>query len=323
MQRCDVRILMFGFGLVLCGGGDAALAKAPKVAASIAPLEMIAAAVMGDMGMPALLIPPNQSPHHGALKPSQARALAEADVVLWIGPDLEAGIDKALDARSAAWVAAHALTALTLPEVTRRSFRHLDEIKGEAVAHDHDGDKVAGESEYHHHGNIDPHLWLDPDNAVAIAKALAERLAALDAAHAVDYRGNADCFAASLEILKSDLAQSLDGVRGKGFVVFHDAYQYFEVRFGLSAVAALTLDPSRPIGGRHLREVQGKVRGAGAVCVFADAQAPKSAVVGLARDLGIKAGTLDPFGVGLGAKPESYAVLLRRLADGYRACLGD
>ncbi len=312
--------LLAGLGFVPA----VALAAPPRVAASIAPLGMIAAAVMQGAGEPVLLLPPGQSPHHGAFRPSQAMALDKADVVLWVGPVLEAAVDKALDAKPADWVAAHALEVAELPGLTRRPFRRLDEI-GAPVEHGHERKgEPEPEPEHHHHGgNLDPHLWLDPDNAAVIAAALAERLAAQDAERAALYRANAAAFAATLGGLKADLSARLAGVRGKGFVVFHDAYQYFEASFGLSAVAALTIDPSRPVSGRHLKEVRDKVRGKGAVCVFADAQASPDAVNNLAGQLGLKAATLDPLGVGLVLAPDAYPRLLRDLTDSLRGCLGN
>ncbi|WP_337995704.1 zinc ABC transporter substrate-binding protein [Oleispirillum naphthae] len=328
MQRWDVKILAMAMaGLGFSAGAAAA---APTVAVSIAPLAGIAAAVMADAGKPTLLLPPGQSPHHAALKPSQARALTRTDVVLWIGPDMEMGLDKALDARPEDWVKAHVMTAMSLPGVTLRQFRHLEEIgpderePAHEDAHEkpHAGETHAAEEHHHHHGSANPHLWLDPANGAAIAQALAERLAALDAAHAALYRANAARFAASLETLKGDLAARLSGLGGKGFVVFHDAYAYFEEPFGLTAVAALTLDPGQPIGGKHLSEVRDKVRATGAVCVFADEQASKQAVAGMARDLGLRVGTLDPIGAHVAPGPDAYPALLRNLAEAYRACLG-
>ena len=310
MQRRGLRIPTLGLGLVLCA--MQAAEAAPKVVASIAPLAGIAAAVMGESAKPTLLLPANQSPHHGALRPSQARALAGADVILWIGPDLETGLDTALDAMPEAWVGNHALTAMLLPKVTRKPFRHLETLGPEP--------ETVGEA-HHHHGDVDPHLWLDPSNAAAIASALAERLALLEPDRANVYRANAARFGDTMTALKADLAERLEPVRGRNFVVFHDAYQYFEAPFGLTAVAALTLDPSQPMGGRHLVGVRDRAQRVDAVCVFADVQAPRDAVAGIARDIGLKVGSLDPLGADLDPAPDSYAVLLKRLADSYLACL--
>jgi zinc transport system substrate-binding protein len=121
--------------------------------------------------------------------------------------------------------------------------------------------------------------------------------------------------------LEADLAESLAPVRGRRFVVFHDAYRYFETAFGLEAVAALTDEPGEPIGGCRLAEVRARAEADGAVCVFADAQAPEGAVTGIARDLGLKPGVLDPLGAGLEPGVDSYAILLKRLAEAFRGCL--
>ncbi len=319
MQRRDVTIAVLALSLAAAP----AQAAEPKVAASIAPLAGIAAAVLGDAGKPTLLLPPNQSPHHGALRPSQARALAQADVVLWIGPGLEFGLDTALDAMPPEWVAQHALTIGEARGVKTRPFRAFAGIsppEGEA----HEGGKEhEHEHEGHDHGDFDPHLWLDPANAAAIANALAERLAIVEPGRAASFRANAERFGASMKALAADLRETLAPVRGKRFVVYHDAYQYFEEPFGLQAVAALTLEPGQPIGGRHLTEVRAKAKETGAVCVFADAQAPAGAVEGIARDLGLKPGILDPLGVKLEPGVDSYAILLKRLAESYAGCLAN
>jgi zinc transport system substrate-binding protein len=318
MQRRGLRIPTLGLGLILFGAPVAE--AAPKVVASIAPLAGIAAAVLGEGATPTLLLPASQSPHHGALRPSQARALADADVVLWIGPELETGLDSALDAMPESWVGTHALSAMLLPKVVRKPFRHLETLDPEPAAHGAH-DTHGGGDAHQHHGDIDPHLWLDPANAAAIANALAERLALLEPERASVYRANAQRFGDAMTALKADLDTRLAPVRGRNFVVFHDAYQYFEQPFGLAAVAALTLDPAQPMGGRHLVGVREKARALKAACVFADAQAPQDAVAGIARDLGLKAGSLDPLGRDIDPSANSYVALLKRLADSYRACL--
>lgn len=302
MQRRDA----FPAALAFLLAAHPAAAAAPKVAASIAPLAGIAAAVLGEDGPPALLLPSDRSPHRGALQASQTRVLADADVVLWIGPDLERGIGAALDAMPPTWVAEHTLRAEAVQGVRRRPLRRFAG----------DAEPTEGRT-----GGDDPHLWLDPGNAAAIARALAERLAILEPPRAAVYRANAERFAGSMTALEADLAESLAPVRGRRFVVFHDAYRYFETAFGLEAVAALTDEPGEPIGGRRLAEVRARAEADGAVCVFADAQAPEGAVTGIARDLGLKPGVLDPLGAGLEPGVDSYAILLKRLAEAFRGCL--
>lgn len=323
MQRRGLSILTIGLGLFLL---RVPMAEAtPKVVASIAPLAGIASAVMGEGARPEVLLPPGQSPHQGALRPSQARALADADVILWIGPELETALDTAFDAMPEAWVGQHALSAMLLPKVVRKPFRHLETLAPAPAehGHGHEGKDEHGEGDGHgHHGGIDPHLWLDPANATAIAAALAERLALIEPERASEYRANAKRFGDAMTGLKAELTERLEPVRGRNFVVFHDAYQYFEAPFGLAAVAALTLDPSQAIGGRHLIAVRERAQAVKAVCIFADAQAPRDAVAGIARDIGLKVGTLDPIGAEIDPAADSYATLLKRLADSYLACLG-
>ncbi len=189
MQRRVLSFLIWLLGIWAFGGASTQAAP-PRVVASIAPLGMIAAAVMGDVAAPAVLLPPAQSPHHGALKPSQARALAEADVVVWVGPNMEMGVGKALAARPADWLRDRTFTVSELPGVALLPGRRLNEI-GDGHGHDHDHDHKSGHDHkpgeaHDHHGGEDPHLWLSPDNAAAAA--LAERLASIDGERAALYR---------------------------------------------------------------------------------------------------------------------------------------
>jgi len=328
MQRNGFPLSRLGvaaaIGMVFLAGPAAA---APRVVASIAPLASVAAAVMEGVGKPRVILEAWQSPHSAMLKPSQARAIEGADLVLWVGPALEGGLDRILDARSEDWRRTHVLTAMALPNVALRPFRHLEEIGApghEAAAEGHDPHReaAAGEHQHHHAGGTDPHLWLDPDNAVAIADALAERLAVLDEGNAVRYRTNVRTFRNAVGALKADLAATLAPVKGKAYVVFHDAYQYFEIPLGMAASAALTLDPAHPVGGRHLLAVREAVARTHAVCVFAEPQAPRAAVKKLAGDLGMRSSILDPLGAKAAPEPKGYAVLLKRLAGNLADCLG-
>lgn len=294
-------------------------AEAPKVVASIQPLESIAIAVMDGVGEPTVLLPPGTSPHHAALRPSQARSLQDADVVFWIGATLESFLERPLDSLSGGADAAPLITAKGLSLLKVREgdgFETHDHAHGhdEHGHDDHDGHDDHAE----HMGEMDPHFWLDPRNGIVIAKVMAERLAAVDPAHADAYRANAEAFAAEMSEVEAEIDAMLAPVRDKPFIVFHDAYQYFESRFGMAAAGAITLSPETPPGAARIAEIRETITSARAACAFTEPQF-SDAIVASVLD-GTDAGTalMDPIGAG-GAG--GYADMFRANAKAVAECL--
>ncbi len=280
--------------LVLCVLAlPARAADAPRVGASIAPLHSLAAMVMAGAGEPLLLTAPGASPHTLALKPSEAAALAGADLVFWIGPGLEGFLRRPLadlkpGARAVALSRAPGIDLLAAPG-------------GGAV--------------------MDMHLWLDPANARAMAKAMASVLAERDPARASLYAANARAAAVALEALELELQTTLASVAGRPFVVFHDAYRYFQRRYGLNAVGAVTAGSDRPLGAGQTAALYERARRQGAACVFAEPQFSPRAVAAVAEAIGARTGVLDPLGQGLELGPGLYAAMMRGLAKSLVSCL--
>lgn len=288
-------------------------AKAPPVVASIPPVHSLVAMAMEGVGEPHLLLQGGASPHSYAMRPSDSRALAEAALVVRIGPGLETFLDKPLDnlrGRTAI------LEIGTLPGLKKLPVREAGTLDG----HEH-GDR--GDGHDHAHGGGDPHLWLDTGNAAKIVAAVAERLAGIDPANANAYRANAARWAQRLDAQKSRLAARLAPVRDTPFVVLHDAWQYFEAEFGLTAVGIVTVSPERPPGVRRLIDLRARVRTVGAKCVFSEPQFPASIAKTVARGLPVRSGTLDPLGFALAPGPELYPALMDNLARDLVACLED
>lgn len=294
--------------------GPAAGAEPPRVATDIAPVHAIVAAVMAGVGAPHLLVPPGASEHSYALRPSDAAALDAADLVVWVGPELTPWLAAPLATLAAD---ARLLTLTRTPGMRLEPAR----IGGAFAAPDHgdQGDPAAAGAGA---APVDPHLWLDPDNAAAIAAAAADALAAADPANAGAYRANAAAFATEAATLAAAVAAKVAPLRGRPYVVFHDAFRYFENRFDLpaaGAIAASDADAPRPA---RLAEIRALVTEAGAVCVFAEPQYDPKLIATVIAGTPARAGTLDAIGFGLEPGPGLYPALLAAIADNLAACLG-
>ena len=289
--------------------GAAFAAEPPRVVASLPPLQGLAASVLEGIAEPELLVRSGGSEHGYAVKPSDARALASADLMIWIGPGLEAFLAKPIAtlARPGAVMTVAELPGLALLP------RRMGE--GWAAGHDHEDGAEA------EHEAPDLHLWLDPRNAMLIVSAIADRLSALDPARARRYRENEKAARARILQIEDALWWKLEPVRGVPFLVFHDAYQYLERGFGLTAVGAVAIDPERPPGARHLAELRRLVAGTGARCVFAEPQFKPDLVETLREGTVLRAGVLDPLGADLPLGPGHYEALMRALGESLRTCL--
>jgi zinc transport system substrate-binding protein len=295
--------------LMLSLGRMASAAEAPRVVASLPPLHGLAAAVLEGVAEPELLVRSGGSEHAYAVKPSDARALAAADLVIWVGPGLESFLAKPIAtlARPEAVLAIAELPGLTL--LPRRTGAGWG-------GHEHE----AG-AEEHEHGPADLHLWLDPGNASVILGAIADRLAALDPQRAGQYRTNADNASSRIRALDAELDGRLAAVRAVPFLVFHDAYRYLERRYGLTAVGAVAVDPERPPGARHLAELRARIAASGARCIFAEPQFRPDLVETLREGTDLRSGVLDPLGADLPLGPEHYEATMRTLVESLRECL--
>ena len=285
--------------------GPAAQA-APHVVASFPPLQSVVAGVMDGVGTPETLVRGGGSPHGYALRPSDARLLEAADLVVWIGPQYEAFLAKPLAAFAGR---ARSLTVAGIDGVTKLPAR-------EGGAWEDDG---------HHHahaeGGVDGHMFLDPANMELLAAAAAEALAAIDPPNAARYRDNAKAVQARLDALDAELAAKLRPLAGRPFIVFHDAYQYLERRYGLTGAGSVTVDPERRPGALRIQKIRERVRRAEATCVFAEPQFEPGLVRTIVEGTSARMGTLDYVGVGIPPGPEAYAAIMRALAGSFSACL--
>lgn len=303
-------------GLLLCGS-MAAFATEPKVVASIKPVHSLVAGVMQGVSEPRLLVSGGASPHDYSLKPSDIRALGEAQLVFWIGPYLESFLIKPLHnikdrVRAVALLDAPGMTVLPLREggAWESHPHHHDEKNGTDSKHKHE-----------HTADRDAHVWLDPLNAVAMVRQIVARLGETDAAHKADYERNGAALMERLNQLDQQLRAELAPVKDQPYIVFHDAYQYFEQRYGLSAIGSVVLNPEQRPGAKRVTQIQARIRDLKARCVFSEPQFQSALVETVIAGSSARRGTLDPLGAELAAGPEAYFQLLQGMSGALRACL--
>ncbi len=293
----------------------------PNVVASTKPVHSLVAAVMAGVGEPGLIVKGSASPHTYSLRPSDAAALENADIVFWTGHGMELFLADALDTLST--------KAETVELADADGITLLPVREGGAFEHHSHGDEHAEEGhehEEHDHaheeGEGDMHFWLDPENAKLMVTDIAKVLSAADPDNAAKYNANAETEIAALGALEAEIKASLVGVKDKPFIVFHDAYQYFEKRFGLDVAGSITVSPEVMPGAARVDQLRTKVQELGATCVFAEPNFEPTIVKTIIEGTNAKAGVLDPEGSALTEGPDLYANLLRGLASGLVDCLG-
>lgn len=316
MKKIFVACLLFCCCFSTAWASDS---SAPQVVVSIKPLHSLVAGVMQGVGQPILLVKGGGSPHGYVLRPSEAQALANAQLVVWVGHTLESFLEKPL-----ATLASQA-QQLELGEILEDQllpFREGGGWDGHAHKHEH-ADHTATAEEHHQHGEheLNPHLWLSPLLAKQIVTQVATVLSAIDPQHQATYQQNAAQLQLRLDELDRQMTDKLAPVQGIPYIVFHDAYQYFESAYELNAVGSITIDPERKPGAKRISEIREKIKTTHARCVFSEPQFEPRMVETIIEGTGAKRGTLDPLGADLPEGPEAYFQLLSRLADNLYAGL--
>lgn len=278
-----------------------AQAEAPQVVASIKPLAGIVAAVMEGVGTPTVLVKGDGSPHLYQMKPSDAKALDEAVLVVWVGPMFERFLEKPLAGKK---------TILTMADLP--GLRTYKPRKGGLFEADDDGDAD---------GPIDGHVWLDPYNASLLALAVARRLGEADPLNAARYDANAKNFVKRARSLDKKIAAKLSDVRGVPFILFHDSTQVFEKRYGLSAVGAILVSPEQQASAARVTAIRDKIKDAAVACVFSEPSFLPGLVKTLTEGTGAKTGELDAEGAALDVSPQLYFKLMIGLTNSLERCL--
>ena len=292
---------------------SSARAEAPAVAVDIAPLHSLVTQVMGRRGTPELIVPTGASPHNHALRPSEAQALQAADIVFLISDELTPSLADRIDTLAPDAVR---MEMMAVPGTTVLPFRQspLFEEQNSATHEE-------GHEEGHDHGELDPHAWLDPSNAVVWLDAIAVALSKLDPQFASTYSANADSGKNELMTLVTDVEEMLAPVRDRSFIVFHDAYQYFEDAFRFHASGAISLgDASKPAPAR-IRKIHDLVDEAGITCVLAEPQYNSDLVATVLDGTAARSSVVDPLGSHLQPGPDLYYELVRELGETLTDCL--
>ena len=302
---------------VVLAEGSAAAADAPRVVVTIKPVHALVAAIMRGAGEPVLLVDGFSSPHTFALRPSGARAVQNADVFIRVAGEVEPFTLRLIETLPGQVQVLTLIDAAGVHTLDRRIGGTFDahEDGGHHGTDDHDGHAAE-------HSGRDGHIWLDPHNAKAIVAGVVSALGERDPAHLATYTANAAELTQGIDKLEAEIAATVAPVKSRPFIVFHDAYQYFERRFGLSAAGALTVSPEVPPGAKRLTEIRRRIAGLNAVCVFAEPQLQSKVIASATEGTSAKPGVLDPEGLLLTPGPDLYFTLMRGLAKGFRECLG-
>ncbi|WP_071674036.1 zinc ABC transporter substrate-binding protein [Nioella nitratireducens] len=299
-----------------------AFADLPRVATDIAPVHSLVAQVMVGVGVPDLIVDPGASPHGYALRPSQARDLSQADAVFMVSHALTPWLEGPVDSLAGDALVVELLDAPGVNELMYRDqIAFGEDDHGAQDTHDDHAAADAHDDHDHAHEGVDAHAWLDPENARVWVQVIAEDLSSMDPDHADTYRANAAEAEARLADLQQDIAVRMAPLADVPFITFHDAYQYFEHRFGLSGVGAISLgDASAPSAAR-IAEIRELVTDRNVVCVFSEPQFNPALVETVASSSGLSTGVIDPVGASVTPGPDFYAEFLENVADAFQDCL--
>jgi zinc transport system substrate-binding protein len=279
-----------------------------RVLTSIKPLQQIAAAVQDGVGSPDVLLPPGASPHHYALRPSDVRKVGDADLLYWIGPDMEAFLPRVLGGRSKPSVAVQSLPGMQLRHFGEDSHSH-----DEADHDDHDHD--------HRPGSLDAHLWLSSVNARVIATKMAADLAAADPANAARYQANLKQFVERLDALDVRIKQRVAGIADKPYFVFHEAFDYFEAAYGLKHTGVFSVASEVQPGAQHVAAMRKRLQEVGKTCVFSEPPLRPRLAETLTAGLPVRLAELDALGGTDPVDGKGYERLLEKLGGDLAGCL--
>ena len=301
--------------LMLASGAALAQEKNPelRVVATIKPLHSLAAGVMEGVGEPVLLIEGATNPHDYRMRPSEAESLQNADILFWIGAGFEGG--------NIASVAENA-RIVTLTEEGEHHDEHGDHDEHEHDEHEHGHDE-------HGHDERDLHIWLDPHEAEEIVESMVDALTHVDPNNAATYHANGKTLLDRLHRLDGSLRRRIKPLQESGsYIVFHDAYNHFEARYGLRSRGALLSGDAH--GHEHgpsahrltelreeLLESDSDIR-----CVFVEPAFESASAGVLVEGSDASIVVLDPLGAELPADVDAYFLLMENLAASFEECLG-
>ena len=298
-----------------------------QVVTSIKPIHSLASLLMDGIGTPKLIVDGSNSPHNFTLKPSHAKMLQNADLVFWVGEDIETFLEKPLGTVAKK---AKKIELMEISQIKKLKFREKNIFEGHHDDHGHKKHDDHGHKKHddhghkkhddhgHAHGEHDPHIWLDPLNAKVILTVMAKNMKMMDKKNSAKYDANLKKVNAKIDGLVSEINNDIN--KNAKYVVFHDAYQYFEKRFGLKTLGALTVNTDVLPGAEQLKDIRKVIKKENAKCIFSEPQFNPKIIKAIAKDTNIKTGVLDPLGADLKNNKDLYFKLLNNLSNSLRKC---
>ena len=308
-----------------------------KVVTSIKPIHSLASYLMDGVGKPDLIVDGYASPHGFAMKPSHAKMLQNADLIFWVGEDLENFLEKPL---SSIAKKAEKIELMEIKELNKLEFRernifeehddhkehgHKEDKHDDHKEHGHKEDKhddhkedKHDDHEGHAHGEHDPHIWLDPMNAKVILNEMVEHLIENDANNASKYKSNLKKALKDINKLNADVKKELS--KSTASIVFHDAYQYFEERYDVNILGAFTVNTDVMPGAEQLAEIREIIEHDKVTCVFSEPQFNPDIIKAVAKDMNIKTGIVDPLGATLKPGKNLYFDLIKNMSASFKGC---
>ena len=308
-----------------------------KVVTSIKPLHSLASYLMDGVGKPDLIVDGYASPHGFSMKPSHAKMLQDADLIFWVGEDLENFLEKPLNsiAKKAEKIELMDIKGLNVLSFRERNIfdehddhddheGHAKKKKDDHDDHDdHEGHTKKKKDDHddhegHGHGEYDPHIWLDPINAKVILKEMTEHLVENDSKNTSTYKSNLDKALKDIDKLTMNVMTELN--QSESSIVFHDAYQYFEKRFNVNILGAFTVNTDVMPGAEQLAQIREIIEHDKVSCVFSEPQFNPDIIKAVAKDMNIKTGVIDPLGATLDPGKDLYFDLIRNMSASFKGC---
>ncbi len=308
-----------------------------KVVASIKPIHSLVSYVMDGIGKPALIVDGSNSPHNFNMKPSNAKDIENADIIFWVGEDIESFLEKPLKSISKK---AKIIEMMDINGINKLKFRernifedhkghdhghkkkdkHDDHGHKKKESHDHGhGHKKEVKHDGHGHGEFDPHIWLNPHNAEVMVEEIAKQLIAIDPQNSATYKKNSEKAVNDIEKLINATKKELK--KNISFIVFHDAYQYFEKEFNVSALGALTLNTDVAPGAKQISEIREIIEHDNVKCLFSEPQFNPDIIKSIAKGTKVKVGVLDPLGANLDNGKDLYFNLIKDISSSLKKCI--
>ena len=301
-----------------------------KVVTTIKPLHSLISRIMETRGEPQLIIEGTNNPHTFVFKPSHAKMIEEADIVFWIGEDLEAFMEKPLNSLAKDTKKIAFMDSESIEKIEFREKNIFDDHDGHEDEHEGHEDDDVHEDEHeghdddhkdahaHAHGEFDPHIWLDPENAKEMVKIIRDELIKIDPEGQRQYSVNTAGATLELDNLINSIEKELS--KDISYIVFHDAYQYFENRFGVIPAGALTLNPDVLPGAKQIADIQDVINDKGIKCIFSEPQYNPKIIETFGNDMNVSTGVMDPLGAFIDAGPTMYVELINGIANSIKEC---